>query len=568
MAVGATARLRREDCKRTKHDSNFCKWQLLIGPSDWQDYVLGMEGASRYRVHNLPTTSGPGLYELGIVVSRSRLSGRDVGKLVPDDIMVVYLGQTDNVRTRLQQYGRSGAHLGNTYSTANGNDSKDDSLQKGLGLFEEIFSRGHSIVFRWASMKYKSDAEKTEGQLLDKFDYAWNKGSNGARRPSDILQKLNKISSSTTKLPNIFQRLPFSSHREAGIKIKASTPLSPENCTGFGDEGTQSFFSGIFKISRSQPRLVTDKYGINEDFIHICGYIMIDGIPCRRPPVPGRKRCEEHKGRRVYGSSYKSIKEGNLHYPHGANLDSRTLNDQEHETACGVNLGDGTFCRRRAVAGRKRCKEHKGMRVKTSNSEPAAEDKIHMPALSSVFSSFADSINNNASSKHKVDNTWQCGSSNNPVKEHFPDICGVTLGNGSFCRRQPVQNNKRCWQHKGKRVDCALSKAPAHGRKRCEQFKRKRVSTPFTPESAFILPFPRDSLLTLEDLKLQKDLLEQTNAPLTPRTLALRANQATLSRGIIKHPVVANYVSILHHVTTGGTRKACGDRQSNTGDEG
>jgi hypothetical protein len=124
--------------------------QLLIGPSDWQDYFLGKEGASRYRIHNLPTTSGPGLYELGIAVPRSGLSRRDGGKLVRDDIVVVYLGQADNVRTRLQQYGRSGAHLGNTYSTGHVNDSKDDSLQKGLGLFEEIFSRGQSIVYRWA----------------------------------------------------------------------------------------------------------------------------------------------------------------------------------------------------------------------------------------------------------------------------------------------------------------------------------------------------------------------------------------------------------------------------------
>eukprot|EP00258_Populus_trichocarpa_P043992 XP_024460011.1 protein EFFECTOR OF TRANSCRIPTION 2 [Populus trichocarpa] len=452
MDVGA--RLKREDYKRTKHDSSFSKWQLLIGPSDWQDYFLGKEGASRYRIHNLPTTSGPGLYELGIAVPRSGLSRRDGGKLVRDDIVVVYLGQADNVRTRLQQYGRSGAHLGNTYSTGHVNDSKDDSLQKGLGLFEEIFSRGQSIVYRWAPMKDKRDAEETEGKLLGTFDYAWNKGSNGTRRPSDVLQNLN---SRTTRPPDIFQWLPFSSHKLGGIKIKASKPLSPEKHAGFGDEDSKKLFFGIFKLSRSQPRLVTDKYGINEDSDCICGFIMVDGIPCRRPPVPGGKRCEEHKGRRVYGSSYKSIAQRNLHYPHGANLDSTTHNDREHETTCGVNLGDGTFCRKQAVAGRKRCEEHKGMRVNTSVLEPAAEDKIRMSAPSSVFNSFADGVNNNASSKHNADSTWQCGSSNNPVKEHFPNTCGVMLGNGSFCRRQPILGNKRCWQHKGQRVECNLS---------------------------------------------------------------------------------------------------------------
>lgn len=135
--------------------------QLLIGPSDWQDHFLGKEGASRYRIHNLPTTSGPGLYELGIAVPRSGLSRRDGGKLVRDDIVVVYLGQADNVRTRLQQYGRSGAHLGNTYSTGHVNDSKDDSLQKGLGLFEEIFSRGLSIVYRWAPVSIAFHCKKS-----------------------------------------------------------------------------------------------------------------------------------------------------------------------------------------------------------------------------------------------------------------------------------------------------------------------------------------------------------------------------------------------------------------------
>ncbi|KAB5552575.1 hypothetical protein DKX38_009886 [Salix brachista] len=502
--MAGCARLKREDCKRTKHDSNFSKWQLLIGPSDWQDYFLGKEGASRYRVHNLPTTSGPGLYELGIVVSRSTLPRRDVGKLVPDGMVVVYLGQADNVKTRLQQYGRSGAHLGNTYSTGYVNDSKDDSLKTGLGLFEEIFSRGHSIVYRWASMKVKRDAEETEGQLLATFDYAWNKGCNGTRRPSDVLQKLDKITSKTTRPPNIFQRFPFFSHKQEGIKIKASKPVSPEKCAGFGDEDSKKIFSGIFKFSRSQPRLVTDRHGFNEDIVCICGFIMVDGITCKRPPVPGRKRCEEHKGRRLYGASYKSITQGNLDYPHGADLLPTTHNDQEHETTCGVNLGDGTFCRMRAVALRKRCEDHKGMQVNTTVSEPAAEDKIRMPVLRGVSSSFSDSINNNASSKHNAYSTSQCGSSNNPVKEHFPNTCGVMLGNGSFCRRQPIQGNKRCWQHKGKRADCNLSgvdsslprfdapicaatldngsvclRAPVQGRKRCEQHKGMRVSTSY-----------------------------------------------------------------------------------------
>lgn len=96
-------------------------------------------------MHNLPKCSGSGVYELGVAVSRTGV-GRDIGKLHPDRIVVAYLGQADNVRTRLQQYGRTGAHLGNSYYS---NDSKSVPLQRRPGLFEEILSKGYPIVFRW-----------------------------------------------------------------------------------------------------------------------------------------------------------------------------------------------------------------------------------------------------------------------------------------------------------------------------------------------------------------------------------------------------------------------------------
>lgn len=124
-------------------------FQILIGPSDWEDYFQGKEGSAKYRIHNLPKKSGPGVYELGIAVSRSGL-GRKVYKLDPDRIVVVYLGQADNVRTRLQQYGRTGAHLGNSCSSYDPDDCNPISFQKGLGLFEEIFSQGLPIIYRWA----------------------------------------------------------------------------------------------------------------------------------------------------------------------------------------------------------------------------------------------------------------------------------------------------------------------------------------------------------------------------------------------------------------------------------
>jgi hypothetical protein len=120
-------------------------FQILIGPSDWEDHSKGKEGSARYRIHNLPQKLCPGVYELGVAVSYNGL-GREIYKLTTDPcrIVVVYLGKADNVRARLQRYGRTGAHLSNSCS------SDDSSLQTGRTLFQEIFSQGFQIVYRWA----------------------------------------------------------------------------------------------------------------------------------------------------------------------------------------------------------------------------------------------------------------------------------------------------------------------------------------------------------------------------------------------------------------------------------
>ncbi|KAJ0487969.1 putative protein effector of transcription [Helianthus annuus] len=123
----------------------YVNFQILIGACDWEDYLLNKEGAERYRTHNLPNCSScPGLYELGIAVSVTRKQGKIVSKLNSKNVIPVYLGQADNVRTRLQQYGRDGAHLENGLSNGEQND------RKVLGLFSDVFSYGFAIAFRWA----------------------------------------------------------------------------------------------------------------------------------------------------------------------------------------------------------------------------------------------------------------------------------------------------------------------------------------------------------------------------------------------------------------------------------
>lgn len=120
--------------------------QILIGPCDWEDYLLNKEGAERYRTQNVPNCSScPGIYELGIIVSR--MKGKSSSKLSFKNVIPVYLGQADKVRTRMQQYGRDGDHLENGWANGEQND------RKVLGLFSDIFSLGFAIAFRWAPVR-------------------------------------------------------------------------------------------------------------------------------------------------------------------------------------------------------------------------------------------------------------------------------------------------------------------------------------------------------------------------------------------------------------------------------
>ncbi|MFQ6627697.1 hypothetical protein Gotur_005720, partial [Gossypium turneri] len=125
-------RSKREDHKKTDHDSHFSEWKLLVGPHDWKN---GEGGAvTRYRLENLPKSSGTGIYELAVC----KLPSRDRhGKLEPD--LVVYLGKSENIRARLQQHGRDGTHL----------CGKNGFGENGCPLFD-IFASGYSITYRWA----------------------------------------------------------------------------------------------------------------------------------------------------------------------------------------------------------------------------------------------------------------------------------------------------------------------------------------------------------------------------------------------------------------------------------
>lgn len=110
---------------------------------------MGKEGAERYRTENLPNrASCPGVYELA-VIKLLHESDTEARKLGAGSVCVVYVGQSDNVRTRLQQYGRDGDHLENGCSNDEFTNCASVSSGKKPRLFQEIFSRGYGIAYRW-----------------------------------------------------------------------------------------------------------------------------------------------------------------------------------------------------------------------------------------------------------------------------------------------------------------------------------------------------------------------------------------------------------------------------------
>ncbi|XP_011626787.1 protein EFFECTOR OF TRANSCRIPTION 2 [Amborella trichopoda] len=404
MVFGSeTHRIRREEQSRTKLDHLFSKWEILIGPSDWGNYLLGKEGTEKYRIHNLPLSSScPGIYELGVAPISTGL-GRTIRKIDPSAIVVAYIGHADNVRTRLQHYGRSGSHLELVDPFVlpdNGKPSEpvtttNQCLEKRPGLFREAFSRGFYIVFRWAPMTTKREAGLAESRLLSNFDYAWNKGANGARRPADILAKLDRTHSQSALLACLSRKLGHLkwngiTKKCIGIDINAGK-LEDE-----GSSGTITFevsdtcekeSRGYERESGGVCRVPEFKKSVEGESGVVCGVALGDGSICSRPPVEGRKRCSEHKGMRVNAS--KLEEEGsygtrtfkpNGTYGIASVFESESWgvcrvpefkNSYERESGvvCGVALGDGSICSRCPVEGRKRCSEHKGMRVNASKLE-------------------------------------------------------------------------------------------------------------------------------------------------------------------------------------------------------
>jgi hypothetical protein len=208
-------------------------------------------------------------------------------------------------------------------------------------------------------MQTKGDALQTESQLLNTFDYAWNTINNGKRRPEDILQMLNKISSGSRTLSDVAKSLIPFTQKKVGIPINSSKLPMTDNKSDEADNGNYNFLSRVFKFNRSRPKIVQDTTDCAiENNGKICGVILNDGSICTKLPVKKRVRCLEHKGMRIRRSKSESetVIESSVD-------ESITITKT---IICGVIMENGSTCRREPVKGRKRCHEHKGKRIRAS----------------------------------------------------------------------------------------------------------------------------------------------------------------------------------------------------------
>ncbi|KAL6585853.1 hypothetical protein OROMI_002497 [Orobanche minor] len=263
----ATGRIKREDIRHTNFDYAFSSWKILARPGDWETYLMGKRGAESYMTQYLPNTRCPAIYEIGI--AKKIQPGRKTRNKIRSGshVVVVYVGQTQNLRSRLQQYMSNGAHLEKRFLT-------DFTYVSSPGLFSDTFSKGYTIFYRYALMRSKEAAGKFEEEALRKNDYAWNKRSNGDRRPDDIHRKLE--SKSRFSLVDIRTWDSFISQK-------------PNHSATTGSD-SKGFWRRTFR------QILRDS---NQHGMRICGVATGHKSICTKPPVHGRKRCAEHKGMKV-----------------------------------------------------------------------------------------------------------------------------------------------------------------------------------------------------------------------------------------------------------------------------
>lgn len=433
----ASRPLREDHHLRTSLDKLFSDWKVLVGPNDWRNHYKGLEGAAKYRLHNLPNCFHSGVYELAVYLDKST-HAHDTRKgtsnrLNKDALVPVYVGQAENVRDRLQEYGRCGSHLEGSLQNGKCQQCETRTSQTNTGFIERIvvtagyfeegfcplphlftraFDRAYSIAFRWTATKCKVDAAALEAFLLQSYDYAWNRGSNGERRPEDAFRKLQHISKTRSwgdfskwmKLPKIGGPSKVRNLLEKRIDISEVLWMLDNPATRLSvaaaSIGGNSEFLSIFgrrkvKEEKGLPLICTKKHDRHSQSETLtCGIIDGSGSLCNNIPLPGRKRCKAHKGMRLRAADKPTMTKthsvsgpsetGVCKWVDGGGMDDKpTLVSRRYvvvqaaaseltqqgslSLVCGYISKDGLTCMESPEKGRRRCTSHKGRRIRVQS---------------------------------------------------------------------------------------------------------------------------------------------------------------------------------------------------------
>ncbi|GJP47820.1 hypothetical protein CLOM_g9967 [Closterium sp. NIES-68] len=454
----------REKCWRVTHDELFSDWKLLTAADDWSNHSQGVPGTTRYRIANLPDQTGPGVYELGLlpnqVVRRQR-------RLHRSQVRVVYVGHSDNVRTRMQQYGQSGSHL--------------------KAMFEEVFREDYAVVFRWTAASTKADAAATETLLLSSFDYSWNVCNNHHRRHDRLLTKLQVGPSFSRRVALAFPSLPLAriitpvavgaditaitavtaaTAATAASASAASAAATPAPARSHGAAAAPSLPANAAVAPRSSSPAARKQERAAEKLpgrspgraacresgrpaaktpdrtpgelsggaaVTVCGAPLSQGGVCRAAAIEGRLRCAQHKGMRVKnrGAVCDGVREGGRGGGRGA--------------ACDGEVGRDTMPGRGGEAGRDEWWEAGGARigvVREKREEGGRKEGVRRKS--------GDGGEGKEGARGKVD--IKEGARGTGDSKVCVVVCGAPLADGGSCWEAPVKGRVRCVLHKGIRV--------------------------------------------------------------------------------------------------------------------
>ncbi|CAI5519849.1 unnamed protein product [Closterium sp. Naga37s-1] len=307
--------------------------QLLIAADDWSTHAQGGPGTTRYRIANLPSQTGPGVYELGVLPNRVVRRQRRLQGL---PVRVVYVGHSESVRSRMQQYGQSGSHLKELFEGVFAEDYsltfRWTSVSRGMQqygqsgshlkeLFEGVFAEDYPLIFRWTPAATKAEAAATETLLLSALDYIWNAATKAEAAATEtlLLSSFDYVWNAATKAEAAAtETLLLSSfdyvwnvcnnhhrrHDRLLTKLQVGSSFSRRAAVAFPFLPVARLVTPVavpLKVPQQVAQEQVSARCAGDVGVVTCGAPLVGGGTCQEAAVKGRVRCAAHKRIRVKG---------------------------------------------------------------------------------------------------------------------------------------------------------------------------------------------------------------------------------------------------------------------------